>query len=267
MNGNPPAPTSGPTAGRPATAGSIATAPLRVAGIADAASSCRPEVRAEEWTVRGDAKVLGEVDVGTARILGSLSVRGRLGATSLSLGSDSELFGPVTVVKRMEARGELRSGATLSVGELDVVGRLSATGAVTSTGGVRVVGAVVSPGEFRVGETFAFDAHLEIEGTVTAATVDGRVRGRSRVAALVAPSVRIRRGAKVAGEPARLDVLRIDARSVDIEGVYCEYIRAEKVRLGPGCHVVRIDGDVTGVDRTSRVGPEAPFTRLPGKFR
>jgi cytoskeletal protein CcmA (bactofilin family) len=196
-----------------------------------------------------------------------MTVGGRLIADRFAIGADSEVLGEVTVREALTITGESRFGGPVRAGELRIHGRLQAGGPITVERNLLLVGRLETPGDVTVGGDLSFDGSLASPGSVRARSVEGRQRGRGEAGNLVAEVVRIRRPGGFGPSNGRFDILRIEAREVHLEGVRCEYLRAERVHLGPGCHVVRLDGNLIQKHRSSYVGPEAPFERPRGMFR
>ncbi|HEY6238897.1 MAG TPA: hypothetical protein VIZ68_06925, partial [Thermoplasmata archaeon] len=82
----------------------------------------------------------------------------------------------------------------------------------------------------------------------------GRLAGTSRATTLQADRVVVRRSG-FRGRHATFEVRTIEAKEADLEGVVAEYVRADRIALGPGCQIARIDGEVTRVHASSHVGP------------
>ena len=105
---------------------------------------------------------------------------------------------------------------------------------------------------------------LRAPGEFSADSVALEVERDSSIGTLLAGSVIVTRPSappfKVpffGKERPRLKVLRIEASEVHLEGVDVEVLRADRIALGPDCHVARVIGEVMAVDPSSHVGPES----------
>ncbi|MCI4330310.1 MAG: hypothetical protein L3K19_00480 [Thermoplasmata archaeon] len=270
-----------PVAPVPAGQGSLPVPPVQMAPTSapPAAATPRPNpiedrgpvrrdsVRSARWIAHAGAKVLGDVDLGSGRVVGPLSVRGTINAEEFSSEADAEVFGRVEVQGALRLAGDSRLLAGLRCGELVVRGRLKVQGPVGVGRTARLDGRMETDADVTVQGVFAFDGTLRIPGTLRAGSIEGRLRSASAVGSILCDSIALRRPGGLGGSADRLQALRIEAREVHLESVQCEYVRAEKVFLGPGCHIARVDGTVVERHRSSYVGPEATFERPPGKFR
>jgi cytoskeletal protein CcmA (bactofilin family) len=197
--------------------------------------------------------VLGDVEVDLADLRGLVSVRGSLKAQSVTAHGTLDIGGPVDVSDTLSTEGEttlrasVRAGHVESRGALTIAADLTASRSIRSHGAVRVGGNVTTP-------RLDFDGRLEVTGGIVVTELSGRITGTSRATTIQAERVVVRRGG-LAGRRATLEVLTIETKEAVLEGVVAEYVRADRIVVGPGCQIARIDGAVTGVHPSSHVGP------------
>jgi cytoskeletal protein CcmA (bactofilin family) len=224
-------------------------------------------VRAHRWSGNGPVKVLGDVDVGSASLTGPVSVRGKLQADEFTVIQDSDFEGKVWVRQALTLAGEARMGSDLAAGELRVRGRLRVNGPVRVDRQFHLEGRLEGTGDLTVGGAFDFDGEIHVTGLLRAGSVVGRLRQESFVGEIFAPSVRIVRHGGFGAARGVLETLRIEAAEAHLEGVRCQYVRADRVTLGADCHISRVDGTILSQHRSSQVGPQVKFERLHGMFR
>jgi cytoskeletal protein CcmA (bactofilin family) len=245
-----------------ATSPIVAPTPSRGRGgaISDRGIARHESLDSEQWTLRGAAKVVHDVDVGAGDLDGTVSVGGSLRAETLTSAGRLDVAGAVEVRGTLSGRGEIRGGATLHVGDVTLRGSLQVLGAVSVDRRLEVVGAVraasLTASELRV------EGDVEIPDTVRAAAVDLRLRGGSRVGAVEGGTVRIAGHVpnlldKALGHHSSVTVGRIEADRAQLEGVHVDLVHAPEIVLGPGCHVTIVEGTVTHRHPTSHVGPES----------
>jgi cytoskeletal protein CcmA (bactofilin family) len=255
-----------PSAGLPAPVPKPVVAPERTGTIADRGVVRRADVRAVRWTVDGTAKVTGIVDADTIELDGSTSVGGRLSAVELRADGMLDVQGDAIVKHRLAVAGTTRIGGTLHAGDVDVRGTLHVGGTVDIDRSVLWRGCVEIGAALKASR-FAGEGRVTVTGTVAVKDVDLAIDSPSRVAAIVAESVRVRRRPKLFGPTASLEVERIDANLVELEGVHVEYLRASRIVAGEGCRIARFDGTVVRKHASARLGPSSVSAPPYGLFR
>jgi cytoskeletal protein CcmA (bactofilin family) len=236
--------------------------PPLVGEIRDRGASRRDRVRAQFWSANGASKVLGDVEVETGETDGFVSIRGTLVADSfrargrLDVGGDLRVRGPMSI----EGTGRFGAGAELGRfhgdGTVETAGRLRATESAETAGflgaqsveapKLRIRGRVRIPGEIRA-ETV--EAHLE--------------GGESRIGVLRAQVVKVAKGGRVPWKRGSLVAERIEAVEAELEGVRAGYVRADRVSVGAGCHLSRVDGRIVYRHRSAHIGPESESSAPP----
>lgn len=223
--------------------------------ISDEGVVLRASVQADRWMVRGTAKVEGNVEVGELDVLGLLSVRGKLTVGQGQVSGRAELDGLTEVLGSLRLQGTHHLGSGLTAGELWVKGDCEVNGGVTVRGGFVSEGKLEVHGSVHA-NTLEFDGRL-VANEWIAERIHGRLReGSSRATTIRAPVVQILRGGW-RGPSATLEADRIEGREVVLENVVCEYVWAERVTVGPGCHLAKVDGTIVRKDGHSVVGYES----------
>jgi cytoskeletal protein CcmA (bactofilin family) len=232
--------------------------------IVDRLPSRRTSIRALRWTSEASAKVLGDVEVAEADLRGPASVRGTFRARSLRVNGSLDVGGELRVEERFDLSGVGRVDAAVAVGELAGDGTLEISGGFTARSAFGFRGFFTAP-ELRAPQ-LRFEGRLHVAKEIEGSRVQIRIDGPSSCSRIRAEGLEIRRG----GPPWRrgeLEVLRIDAKEAFLEGVRAEYVRTERVALGPDCHVTRVDGEIVRRHRTAHVGPESESPPPPGLTR
>lgn len=246
----PPAPGAPAT---PAPTPAPSAPPPRTGEVHDAGAARHDGLRVRHWTSQGAVKVLGDVEVDQADLAGLVSIRGTLKGGSVTCSGTLDVGGAVELSGTLSTDGDASLGAAAraasvaSKGTLRTLGGLSASAGIRSEGILEVHGGIAGP-------RLEFHGRILVDEEVAVADLLGTVRGASRARSIRAERVTVRRGGRL-GTHGRLTVTTIEATEVDLEDVEVEYLRADRIRLGPGAQVARLDGTVTSQHGTAHVGP------------
>jgi cytoskeletal protein CcmA (bactofilin family) len=241
-----------------------ATAPPPSGDLHDAGAVRRESVRAERWSAQGAAKVLGNVEVDSAELSGLVSIRGSLIAGTVTARGTLDVGGVVRVSRSIGGDGTLTFGSSLDGPAIDLRGSASVAGAIRSAGTVRWKGALDATEITAV--RVEYDGRASIRGAVVATEVVGRLRGESTIGAIRADRVTITRPGRLFGG-GRLEVLTIEAKEVELEGIHCQHVRAERILLGPGCQIAQVEGTIVRRHPSAHVGPASQSPPPYGLFR
>lgn len=235
--------------------------PLEVpATLDDRGTVRRDAVRAGRWSISGTAKVAGDVEVEEGRGRGQITVGGKVRAGVFLTHGTFDVTGLVEVRGLLRVRGTLRAAATVHAGDLTLAGIARSAGAVKVDRVASVVGTLDTP-EVSAG-AFRLKGVARIPGALRATEVSAELKETSRFGPVIAREVRIH------GKPPNLvdkalfhdrvvSVERIEADSVDLEGVEVAFIRAPRIVLGRDCHVTEVEGTIVRRHPSSHVGPES----------
>ena len=252
-------PAAAPAAGRPAAPTTVAAVP-RAARVKDRGIVRHDTLRADQWRADGTVKVLHDVDVGSAHLTGSLSVGGGLSADAFRLRGALEVEGVVRVRSTGSVRGTFRAAGEVRAGDLtlDGVGRTGGTITVDRT--LTVQGTLDAPSV--TAGLLEIDGVVRIPGEVRALGVRAELGRRSTLGTVVARRVRLSGHVPNLVDKAffredRVFVGRVEADSVELEGVDVGFVRGKEIALGRNCHVTAVEGAVVRRHASSTVGPES----------
>ena len=227
--------------------------PARTGEVRDAGAARHDAIRAQRWTAQGAAKVLGDVEVDVAELSGLASIRGAVRGGSLSMvgtldvGGAVDLSGALSVDGEGEFGGTVRSGSFTGAGTLRLRGGLTASTTVRTDGSLEVHGRVDA-------KSLEFRGRLQVDEEIAVAELTGSLKGDSAVRSIRADRITLRRGGRF-GARGRFVVTTIEAKDVTLEDVDAEYVRADRVVLGPGAQVARVDGTIASQHASAHVGP------------
>ncbi|HTT34976.1 MAG TPA: hypothetical protein VMH78_03800 [Thermoplasmata archaeon] len=239
-----------------ATAGAPTPIPPPLEGeLHDVGATRRESVRTARYTATGELKVLGDVVVTSAAFQGLAVVGGRLEAAHLRSEGRLEVAGPVVARGEATLAGTLRLTGGLETGDLALSGEVEVRGPIAANGEIRLRGHLAAPGPVTA-RGVHIDGSVDVPGAIDSPFVLIRLRRPSRIGRIRSENARVVVPPFVA-RGTRLTVDRIEATDVALAHVDCEYLRAERIRLGPLARVTRLDGTVVQRHRTAWVGPFA----------
>lgn len=248
-----------PATGGPASPGQ--TRPVAAGTtLRERGTVCHEEVRARRWDVRGIAKVVRGIEVDLLRCDGTAVVGGPLVAGELTVAGALEARGPVTVGRRLRVRGSIDAGASVHAHDASFEGPVRLGGELVVDGALRLRGALRAPAvrceQLRVRGTVA------VPGTIASPTIEAVLLGDSSVGSVECRELRLRGPVvnvveRVLGREAVVEVGRVEAEKVWVEGARVGFLRAQEIVLGRGAHVTATEGRVVRAHPSSRVGPES----------
>jgi cytoskeletal protein CcmA (bactofilin family) len=224
------------------------------------------------WQVEGGASVVGDVDAGSVQGSGLVSVGGTWRSGTVRLAGMLEVYGPTEIRGPFTLTGSARFHAPVTLADATVGGAVEVNGPLTATGPVRFTGTTQVHGPFTA-PSLHFQGILRVDGDLQVPKVTGVLAGgKSKIARILANDVELTRVGGLFSFPpwktaGSLEVLRIEAHYVSLEGVRAEYVRADEIRLGAGCQIQHLDGQVLEQHRTARVGYVSETPPPPGMTR
>jgi cytoskeletal protein CcmA (bactofilin family) len=257
---SPPAAPPPPAPGAPARP-TPAASPPRSGEIRDTGTVRRDSVNAERWSARGTVKVTGDVSAGHAQWEGTVTIGGKLTAGAARSQGTLEVGGPVEVTGSFGTSGSFHAGNTLHAGEADLRGDVHVAGTISVDRGLSVRGILDAPSLTAVG--FALQGEARVPGDVVGGPAVSTDCSRdSELGTVRASRVRLHAKGpslvgKVMGREVTVTVQRIEADSVDLEGVDVQFVRAPEIVLGRDAHVTEYEGTIVRRHPTSRVGFES----------
>ena len=242
-----------------------ATPPPRSGQVQDNGSVRRDSVRAQNWTLRGAAKILGDVDVDSADLSGLVTIRGSLTGGSVTAHGTFDVGGPSRLERALSASGTVTLGKDIDAPDVEFAGAARIAGALRAPTRLRWKGTLEVDGDVTAGRV-EFDGRAIVGGAVVASEIVGRLRDHSRVASIRADRVTIGRASRLMGG-GDLEVLTIEAKEVDLEAVTAQHVRAERIALGPGCQIAEVEGTIVRQHPSAHVGPASHSAPPHGLFR
>ena len=241
-------------------------APARTGEVVDRGVVRRVGVRAARWELRGVAKLTGDLDVDTAVIDGAVSVGGKVIAADLRVDGTIESTGDALVSHLLALDGHARVDGSLRAGDIDAEGSLRVGAGVDVDRAVLWRGALEVKGWLKASR-IAGEGRFEVGGAVSGKEVDLVLEQPSRAKSISAETVRVRSKRRPLRDRALLEVERIDADMVELEGVVVEYLRSAQIIAGPGCRIARYDGKVVRSHPSARLGPSSVSPKPHGLTR
>lgn len=228
--------------------------------VEDRGTVRRDALRVGRWSVSGTVKVAGDVEAEEMDVRGLVTVGGKLSTGTLRARGTLEVARSLEGRGLVQLHGTLRTGSTAHATDLTVRGTVRTVGALTVDRGASVDGSLDAP-EVAVG-SLNLKGVARIPGPLRALEVTVASTGTSQFGTVLARTVRLH------GKPPSLvdkvffrervvSVDRIEADSVDLEGVQVAFVRAPTIVLGRGCHVTEVEGRVVRQHPSSHVGPES----------
>jgi cytoskeletal protein CcmA (bactofilin family) len=232
-----------------------------------------PNVRTLQWVAKGFTKVVGDVEVDTGNVTGSLTVGGKLVARHLHLSGMNRVDGELRISEDLRAQGTLRAGAGLSARNVDLSGTVEIGGSLAVEKQLRWKGSLEVGRDVRAGSVL-FQGRLAIQGMLVAKSISGEVDALSSVGEIGADwiEVRVRKPRFqlfLLPPPAwhELEVQRIEASEVHLAGVRVHRLKADRIFLGPDSHVEYVEGTILERHKDAHVGPESESPPPPGLSR
>jgi len=238
---------------------SAASGSPRVPVVRDRGTVRLDAIQADRWLVTGTAKVARNVTTEELRLRGLLTVGGTLATGSLGGKGTIEVEGSVDVRGTLAMAGTLR-GAGVHAADLDVRGTLRSAGPLRIDRQGSIVGALEAP-ELSA-PILQLDGGVRVPGRTQAGTVHAQLRETSEFGTIAARSVWLHGKVanlvdKVFFHSCTVTVGRIEAETVDLEGIDVEFVRSPQIVLGRSCHVTRVEGTIVRQHPSSFVGPES----------
>jgi len=233
--------------------------------LADRGTVRHDTVRARVWSVRGIAKVVGAVSVGSAELEGTTVVGGAFVAESAASTGSLEVRGPMTVAGRLSTRGSFEAAAPVTAGEAELHGRLRLAADLSVAGLLRARGALRAP-NLRCGQ-LELRGGASVPGSVVSEVVNGRFASDSLLGSVTARAVHLHGPSpnlveRVLGTEAVASVDRVEAESVELSAIRVRFVRAKEIRLGPGAHVAAVEGRVVQIAFQGSPRANVDFRRI-----
>lgn len=178
--------------------------------------------------ITGETVLTGDVDCIRFACTGQSKVQGGLRANEL------RLTGEITV------QGRLDAGKIKGRGELEVDQGMRGEN-VAFTGNIEIKGDCESG-------TFALDGAFSVEGLLSAERLEIKMYGPCRVRELGGGTLRVKRSSatKLLGiikskQSAQLHADLIEGDTIELEHTRAGIVRGNRIKLGPGCEIGRVE--------------------------
>lgn len=237
---------------------------------ADRGTSLHDAIRAERWTARGVAKVVGSVEAGIADLDGFVVVGAGFLARELSARGSLEIGGALDVREELALHGSLRAAKGIHAGRATLAGSVRTDGPITIDGRLVLHGSLTAPA------VAASETHLaglvRLAGELRTSTVELELEEGSLLGSVLGRSVRIHGPDggvfdRMLGRYRHAYVERIEAETVELERVDVGSVYAREAVLGRESHVARLEVGNVRAHSSSRVGPESRSAPPPGLRR
>ena len=232
-----------------------------------------PSVRALDWVARGFTKVVGDVEVATGDVTGTLAVGGTVTAQRLDLSGTHRIEGDVRISEGLRTHGTFRTGKGVTARAVHWNGTIEVGGGVTVSQLLQWKGSL-DVGQDVVADTVLFEGRLTIQGTLTARSISGEIQSLSSVREIMGDWIEVRKRKALPPifllPPPRWDELtvqRIEAKEVHLAGVRVRQLKADRIFLGPDVHVEFVEGTILQRHKDAHVGPESESPPPPGLSR
>ena len=230
----------------------------------------RDSVSALRWSARGTVKVTGDVDVGSADLDGMVSIAGMLTADAFRCRGALEVGGPVDVAGLLDSSGGLHAASTVHAVDAHLRGEVLAVGAVSVDRLLTSDGSLTAP-SLTVG-VLTLDGEAQVLGDIVGTTVTARFSRDSALGTVRARSVALRAKIpnlveKALGRQMAVTVRRVEADTVELEGIDAKFVRSPRITLGRDAHITEYEGTIVRRHPSSRVGFESRSARPYGLWR
>jgi cytoskeletal protein CcmA (bactofilin family) len=238
-----------------------------IGATSDAGAGRHETLRVRDWRVVGASKVVGDADVGFADLRGNVTVGGAFRAADVRSRGQLSVNGITVVEGPLRANGYSEFSGAVRAERLETSGFFGVTADLAVTGTAAVTGRAEVAGSLSAG-TLHLSGSVAVRGAVTVDRLEGELRGASKTGPIRANSIELRAVRFPPWRaPGSLTTLRIEAHEVRLEGATVEFLRADRISLGPHCRVARVEGRIVERHRSSYVGPFARGWIAPGLSR
>jgi len=201
--------------------------------------------------IAGSGKVTGDLEAEEFSSAGSATAQGNLKARRFECAGSFRCQGDLEL-EEGEAAGSFRVGGKLRAKEMKIAG--STHGQSISGGYLRISGSLETQGNVEV-ETLRLSGSFRIGGLLSADKAEIEMYGICEAQEIGGGKIEVRAGSKslggLVGEvlealfgTSRMRKLRakvIEGDEIKLEYTQAEVVRGGKVKIGPGCHVKRVE--------------------------
>jgi len=214
----------------------------------------RPGGRWRNISVMGDLRLEGDVRAVSFRCMGDATVTGSFQSQKVGIMGDTTFRGTVecgelNIMGEVVCLADLRTRKLSCMGDLDIAGTLNADD-------VRIMGAMIAGGDCNA-DRFDSRGTFRIAGLLSVDQLRVVPWGASSATEIGGSSIVVRRRWGMLGTLRLLDVLKslvglpygahrletnsIEGDEIDLEDVVATVVRGNKVRIGKGCRIGRVE--------------------------
>ncbi|MGB9758091.1 MAG: polymer-forming cytoskeletal protein [Candidatus Bipolaricaulaceae bacterium] len=201
--------------------------------------------------IAGSGKVVGDLVAEEFKAAGSAKVEGSLKARRFEVAGSFKCEGNLEA-EEAEAAGSFRVGGKVQAKELKLAGSAQAKGI---TGGYLRAGGALSVAEDVEVETFRLNGAFDIGGLLSADRVEVELYGNSRAREIGGEKIVVHLSPKgPSGFLAQalsfwlgrthkgwLEVDTVEGDEIELEATTAKLVRGGKIKIGPGCHIERVE--------------------------
>lgn len=235
----------------------------RVGELHDSGTVRREHVDADRWFATGLVKVTGDTTIGQGKLDGTVTLAGKLTASSLHYRGTLDITGAVEAQAGFSGSGSLRAEAAFHAGTAELKGTAHVSGPLSVDRALTVRGSLSAPSA-TVGE-LDLDGEAHIPGVLSGLRVTAFLKDDSSFGTVRARSVTLRGKTpnlveKVLLRRISVKLERVEADVAELEAVDVHFVRAPQITLGRDAHVTEYEGTIVKRHSTARVGFESKST-------
>jgi len=203
------------------------------------ADAKRPDLK-----IMGDTKTAGGT-FGNVKLTGGATFSGDVDCLRLSHTGELEVEGSLKT-ERLRVTGNCRTRDRLEAGSVGGRGEVRAGTGIRS-GKIGFTGHIDAGGDVEA-ETLQLDGALSVGGLLGADSLDVKMYGPCRAKEVGGTSIRVRRSRATklmnlvrAKADATFSADEIEGDTVELEHTEAKVVRGNRVKLGPGCRIGRVE--------------------------
>lgn len=190
-------------------------------------------IQTEEFKCAGSGRCVGDLTANVVKVAGSCTFEGDVKAKEFKASGSSRIHGGL-VAAEGKTSGSFRAGKDVEVTELHIAGAAKVDGNVKARELI-VTGSIEAAGDIEAQE-------LTIE-----------LDGRSRVRAIRARKIDVRRPRRFLRGSGGLVAESVEGREIHLEGTKAPLVRGVEVHIGPHCRIDKVVAEDLTVHESSEV--------------
>ena len=210
--------------------------------------------------ISGSGKCMEALEAESVHISGSGRFQ-NVSAGSIHISGSASFDGQV-IAKQLRVSGSVRLSQPTESDEMHVSGSIEASSALRGVSGC-VSGSIRADDGAEV-EEMQISGSAHISGLLNAERLTIKLNGRSKIDEIGGNDIQVFPAHEIQGgilrflfgsvNPHKLACKSIEGTNVNVENTDCEMIRANTVRIGPGCQIGAVEyADSVEIDESSKV--------------